>query len=196
MPAAAAAERVLAHAGEIGDVHARIGAHQLVVDFYLHTGELARARAVLDAALALCGAGDDGGGGERPVILAKTAWLRVAEGEPALALEQLRKLGEVPRLEDRFVVAFVGAAASRASGDPAGARSWLATVDIGVETATESLAMVLTERLHLAAATAQGDTAARARAEALFAAGQVPAFEGRHLRQALDSPSQRRAVPS
>ena len=183
--AAAAAARLLAHAGAIGDVHARIGAHQLVVDFYLHTGELVRAREVLDAALALCGAGDDGGGGERPVILAKTAWLRVAEGAPAAALDLLRGLGEVPRLQDRFVIAFVGAAASRALGDMAGARHWLDGVDIAVDTATESLAMVLTERLQLAASTAQDDAPARVRAEALFAAGQVPTFEGRHLRQAL-----------
>lgn len=183
--AAAAAARLLAHAGAIGDVHARIGAHQLVVDFYLHMGELAQARQVLDAALALCGAGDDGGGGERPVILAKTAWLRVSEGAPAAALNLLRSLGEVPRLQDRFVIAFVGAAASRALGDTTGARHWLASVDITVDTATESLAMVLTERLQLAASSGAGDEAARARALALFAAGQVPAFEGRHLRQAL-----------
>jgi DNA-binding SARP family transcriptional activator len=159
---------------------------QTVVDLYLHTGALARARALLDEAEALVEQTMHGNGGYlRAPLAAKRAWLQLAEGDPAGALERMRALGDVARDEDRLLVAWVGAAAALALGDVDFAAGSLAAVDIAADAATELLALVLEQRLLLARAQDQEDDAARTRALALLAAGQVPALEARRLRAAL-----------
>ena len=159
---------------------------QSVVDLYLHTGALPRARALLDEADALVEQVMQGDGGYlRAPLAAKRAWLQLAEGDPAGALQRLRSLGDVARDEDRLLVAWVSAAAALALGDLECAAGSLAGVDIAADAPTELLALVLEQRLALARARRRDDDAARERAAALLAAGRVPALEAARLRAAL-----------
>jgi hypothetical protein len=183
----AQAGRLLALGGRQADHRlADVDYLQSVVDLYLHTGELARARALLDQADALVEQAMHGDGGYlRAPLAAKRAWLQLAEGDPAAALQRMRALGDVGRDEDRLLVAWVGAAAALALGDLESAAGSLADVDIAADAATELLALVLEQRLLLARAAGREDAAARTRAQSLLGAGQVPALEAKRLRAAI-----------
>lgn len=183
----AQAGRLLALGGRQADHRlADVDYMQSVVDLYLHTGALARARALLDEADTLVEHAMHGDGGYlRAPLAAKRAWLQLAEGDPAAALQRIRALGDVGRDEDRLLVAWVGAAAALALGDVEVAAGSLADVDIAADAATELLALVLEQRLLLARAQGREDDAARARASALLDAGRVPALEAQRLQAAL-----------
>jgi len=159
---------------------------QSVVDLYLHTGALPRARALLDEADALVERVMQGDSGYlRALLVAKRAWLQLAEGDPAGALQRLRAVGEIARDEDRLLVAWITAAVALALDDLESAAAALAPVDIAAEAPTELLALVLAQRLALAQAQGREDAAARELGSALLAAGRVPALEAVRLRAAL-----------
>jgi hypothetical protein len=172
-----AAERVLAIDAAAVDPQSRQASVQLVLDLYLHTGELDTAERLL------ADAGERQGDLQHGVLQAKAAWLDLARGRPAAALQRLAALDAAARVEDSLVVAWVGAAAALALGDTDGARRHLAAVDIDDEHVVDALAMVLVQRLALARRSGQDDPAARARAEGLLP--RVPALEAALLRAAL-----------
>jgi DNA-binding SARP family transcriptional activator len=178
VPAARAAAAELVEAARaIDDLRARTSALQLVVDLYLHSGDLAAAERLLDAA------GDGADLGLKTLLAAKRAWLELARGDAAAALARIDGCVAPPRNEDALVIAWVGAAAALALGDPAGARRRLQGVDIAAEHTVDALAMVLVQRLLLARHAGGDDTAARERA--LEVLPRTPGLEAGLLRQAL-----------
>ena len=182
----AQAGRLLKLSARVAERRVDLSSLLMVVDLYLHTGALARARALLDEAERLVRsqlAGDSGA--LRVPLAAKRAWLQVAEGDAAGALQRLQALGDMARDEDRLLVAWVGAAAALALVDLHAAARALAPIDIALDATTDALALVLEQRLLLARMQGREDDAARARAAALLAAGRVPALEAARLRAAL-----------
>jgi hypothetical protein len=181
------ATRLLALAARLADRFIALSSLQMVVDLYLHTGALGRARALLDEADTVVGEQMQGDAGlTRTTVAVKRAWLEWAEGDAAGAWRRMQGLGDAPgRDEDRLLVAWVSAAAARALGDTDGAAQALAHVDIADDAVTDALSLVLEQRLLLAQQRGGDDAPARARALALLAAGQVPALEAVRLRAAL-----------
>ena len=182
----AQAGRLLKLSARVAERRVDLSSLLMVVDLYLHTGALARARALLDEADQLVRsqlAGDSGA--LRVPLAAKRAWLQVAEGDATGALQHLQALGDMARDEDRLLVAWVGAAAALALVDLHAAARALEPIDIALDATTDALALVLEQRLLLARMQGREDDAARARAAALLAAGRVPALEAARLRTAL-----------
>lgn len=176
----AAAQRLLALARGVADRSILIESLQMVVDLYLHSGKLGQAGALLDEAEAALALVDDNGRFHQLAVLtAKRAWWWLAGGNADAALRLLAGAGVPARDEDRWVVGWIGAAAALAAGDRGAAARWLEGLDIESDAVTDALAMVLVQRLALAAAGA--DPAAQARASALLRNGQVPALEARQL---------------
>jgi DNA-binding SARP family transcriptional activator len=182
----AQATRLLALADRLADRLIRLASLQMVVDLYLHTHALARARTLLDEAESLVSGQLQGDGGLlRSTLVAKRAWLLLAEGDAEGARQALGALGDGARAEDRLLGAWVGAAVALAQADTRAAAQALEAVDIEAESTTDSLALVLEQRLLLARALGADDPAARLRATTLLAAGRVPALEAARLRSAL-----------
>jgi DNA-binding SARP family transcriptional activator len=178
----AAAQHLLAVARRVADRGILADSLQMVVDLYLHTGRHAEAGQLLDEAEAVVAEAHDHGRHMLwTVLAAKRAWWWLAGGDASGALQHLATVGEPARDEDRWTVGWIGAAAALAAGEPDAASRWLAGLDIGEDTATDALAMVLVQRLRLQAA----DAPARERALALLAAGRVPALEAARLRSVL-----------
>jgi DNA-binding SARP family transcriptional activator len=175
--ARAAAEQLTAAAPQIEDRQIRQSTYQLVLDLYLHSGDLDTAERLLGEA------GSAGGSVQHAVLVAKRAWLQLARGAPRGALDTLAAVASEARVEDRVVVAWVGAAAALALGDLDRAREWLAPIDIADDHVVDALAMLLVQRLRIARATGTADPAARARARELLP--RTPALEAALLGQAL-----------
>lgn len=176
-----AAERVLSLSARLADRMIRHGTLQLVADLYLHTGDLARAAAVLEHPDAESTPDD----ARHALLCAKRAWLALARGETAAARRHLAAITGEPEITDAATVAWVGAAIEIADGDTAAAAQRLSAIDLAADIAIEAIAMVLVQRLRVAGATARADAAAEARARELLAAGGVPALEASLLRAAL-----------
>lgn len=189
--ARAAAQELIGSLPALHVRHLRLAARQLVADLYLHTGDVAAAAAVLedpDAATAdheLL----------HTLLEAKRAWLDLVRGDPRRASERLRALSAAPRPQDRAIVAWVGAAAALALDDVAAAQQWLQPIDVESDCPSDMLAMLLTQRLRLAARSRTRDDAAAARAQRLLEAGQVPALEATFLREALAAAGASDAAP-
>ena len=127
--ARAAADRLLAFADGLPTAQRRVNPHALdplerigscvlVVDLFLLVGDIDRAQGLLDRTQVLCDALLAGGGNHYAAAHAvKRAWLALAQGRPADALARL-PADDVPRLEDRFARAWIGAAAARRLGNP------------------------------------------------------------------------------
>jgi len=175
--ARAAAAALIDAVRPIDDIEIRLAACQLVLDLHLHTGDVDAAERLLDEA------GDSRVSSVHAVLTAKRAWFDLARGDAAAALARLDALGAAQRVEDGLVAAWVGAAAAIAIGDTDGAAARLAVVDIDQEHTVDALAMVLVQRLRLAARLGRDDPAARARAADLLP--RVPALEADRLREAL-----------
>lgn len=175
--ARAAAQALLESARAINNLHIRLNSAQLVVDLYLHTGDLDSAERLLDDA------GDGAGIGMHTVLLAKRAWLELLRGRPAEALGILQRCGAGGRIEDRLIAAWVGAACAMAIDDDADAARRLDDADIAAEHTVDALAMVLVQRLRLARRRGRRDDEARQRALALLP--RLPALEAGLLREAL-----------
>lgn len=184
--AQAAAERLLAASDDQADITGAIGSRQMVVDLYLHRGDLAKARQLLAEAQVAAQAAEAGGGHVyRAALLAKQAWLALAEGRPSAALALLNTPHEATCNEDRAHLGWVGAAAALALGLHDDARRRLAAIDIHADTPTDVLAHLLVQRLVLARATCSQDAEAQQRAHALLAQGRVPVLEAQLLQRAL-----------
>jgi tetratricopeptide (TPR) repeat protein len=178
----AAAQHLLVVARRVADRGILVDSVQMVVDLYLHTGRHDQAGRLLDEAEAVMAHGHDH---ERHLqaaaLVAKRAWCWLAGGDTARALQQLAGAGAPARDEERWLIGWIGAAAALAQGDHAAAGHALAALDIDADGPTDTLAMVLVQRLRLHPA----DAPARARAVALLSAGCVPALEAAQLRNAL-----------
>jgi DNA-binding SARP family transcriptional activator len=178
----AAAQHLLAVARRVADRGILVDSLQMVVDLYLHTDRHAQAGRLLDEAEAVMAqAHDHGRHLQGAALRAKRAWWWLAGGDTVRALQQLARAGAPARDEDHGLIGWIGAAAALARGDHEGAGQWLAGLDIDADSTTDTLAMVLLQRLRLHPA----DAPARARASALLAAGCVPALEAAQLRNAL-----------
>lgn len=157
----------------------------MLADLPLHRGRLDRVASWLDEAQAMHDRAEVSG---RAVTLAaKRAWLALAQGDATEARRRLDTVAAVEpdRAEDRWLRAWVAAAVALAWHDMGTAAAALAAVDLQAEVPTDVLAMLLVQHLRLAAAEGRDAPAARARAEALLAAGRVPAAEASALRAAL-----------
>lgn len=172
-----AAGRLLEMVRRIDDRQIRLAATQLVLDLYLHTGQLDTAERLL------AGTAEDAGSGLHAVLVAKRAWLERARGRPRQALALLDGAAARTRVEDELVAAWVGAAAALDLGDADDAARRLAAVDIADEHTVDALAMLLVQRLRLAQRLGIDDPAARQRAVQLLP--RAPALEAALLRQAL-----------
>ncbi|MBX3637923.1 MAG: hypothetical protein KF683_21335, partial [Rubrivivax sp.] len=172
-----AAARLLGMVRRIDDHQIRLAATQLVLDLYLHTGELDTAARLLDETA------EHAGSGLHAVLVAKRAWLERARGQPRQALALLDGAAARARIEDEVVAAWVGAAAALDLGDAADAGRRLEAVDITDEHTVDALAMLLVQRLRLAQVRGTDDDAARQRAMQLLV--RAPALEAALLRQAL-----------
>ncbi len=182
------AGRLLALAERVADKLIELASLQMVVDLYLLTGALARARQLLDQADALVLQQMHGDGGLlRVPLAAKRAWLQLAQGDAVGARRLLHALADAARDEDRLLVAWVSAAVALALGQADAAEGALGAIDISADGVTESLALVLEQRLHLARARGGGDRAALERAHGLLAAGQVPALVAARLQGAVNA---------
>jgi DNA-binding SARP family transcriptional activator len=179
--AEAAAQRLLAVARRVGERSILIESLQMVVDLYLHTGQLDDAARLLDEAEATLAETDDGDHFQQATISAKRAWWLLAGGDFLAAQRRLSTLGAPDREEDRYVIGWIGAAAALAAGEPGLASRCLQDLDIDADTATDALAMLLVQRLRLESS----DAPARARGIELLAAGCVPALEAAQLRSML-----------
>lgn len=185
--ARAAADRLVAASARGTDHTLVIGSCNMVIDLYLHSGELQRARALIELAdVATRRAGEQG----RDHLysapwLAKRAWLALAEGRPDEALALLCNTLNTSHFEDRYHLAWVGAAAALAQGDVEDAASRLQGIDIHADAPTDLLANTLVQRLALALARGHSDPAAQQRAQSLLVEGRVPALEAQALRRAL-----------
>ena len=179
----AAAQHLLAVARRVADRAILADSLQMVVDLYLHTGRHAEAGVLLDEAeAALAQAQGDGRDMSYEAIAAKRAWWLLATGDAKAASRCIAALAEPARADDRWTIGWIGAAAALANGQPHVAGRLLEPLNIGAESATDALAMVLVQRLSLRPA----DGPARERALALLSAGCVPALEAAKLRSALD----------
>lgn len=178
----AAAQRLLAAARRLADRGILVDSLQMVVDLYLHTGRVAEAGRLLDEAEAVrAQVTDDGRDLLSEVMLVKRAWWLLASGDARAAAGLMSTVGAPVRDEDRWIIGWIGAAVSMAVGEPEAAGRWLGGLDIDADAVTDALAMVLVQRLALR----PDDAAARERAQALLAAGQLPALEAAKLLGAL-----------
>ncbi len=182
----AAAGRLLAMARQVPERAILVESLQMVVDLYLHAGQLDRAGTLLDEAeAAIAQAGTTGGLMVQPVVAAKRAWWCLASGDVAAAQRQLDRVGAPAREEDRWLLGWIGAAIALAVGDTGAATRWLEGLDLETEVATDVLAMVLVQRLALARRKGDADPVAGEHARALLRSGQVPVLEAARLRAVL-----------
>lgn len=178
-----AARRLVDVSRRSSDPYLVVGSHQLIADLYLLTGALGAARELLDAAQT-CATGASASLYAVP-LGQKRAWLALAEGDPAVALRILDAQGATQRRDDACTGAWIGSAAALALGDPDDAERRAAAADIDADVATDGLALLLVQRLALAAARQRDDPPARARAETLLAQGRVPPLVAARLRAAM-----------
>ncbi len=181
--AEAAARQLLQLAHQMGDRGVLLASLVMVLDLDLLTGQLDRAGDKLRECQVLI---DEGLPRSATPLEAKRAWWLwlsgalddaercVVDAEPALRT-----------FEGRATLAWVGAAVALARGDIGRAGQRLAVIELDADVPTEILAHLLLQHLAWARASGQSTDAARARAEALLAAGRVPGLEAEALRQAL-----------
>ena len=165
----------------------RVGYLHMVADLHVDLGDWATVRALVDEAQAACDAQQ--ADGDRIWFLSnqalKQAMLAIAEGRPRDALAVLPV--DDKEVDIRFHVAFLGAAASRALGDRAGAKRWLGQVGLHEHAPVDALARCVEQRLLLAAEEGRSDADATARAESMLAEGRVPVLLVERLRRALEA---------
>ena len=178
------ASRVLESAAALSSVGWRVMSLVLVSDLYIHLGDTAFARSLIDEADALAQAQD-----MHHVWLqlsAHRAWLDVLGGDAVRALAALDALlepGEAIQAELLAVIAQVRARAQLALGDPQAALHTLAGFD-GAPT-QEVWALMLALRLSAQVQTDTVNAADIERAGAELSDRRVPALESLALRQAL-----------
>lgn len=179
-----AAERLLAMARRVANPVILISSLHMVADLELHRARWTQAAALLEEAEAQTVSAQLPAHG---VVLAiKRAWLALGRGDLSSARACLPAPQSMARDEDRWLLAWVGAAVALAADDTSGAAAALQTVDLANDAPTDMLAMLLVQHLHLAQRCCTDGAAARARAQALLAAGSVPALEAQRLRSALN----------
>ena len=165
---------------------ALVGFLHMVADLYVDIGDWAKARELIDEAQSLCDVQQAGGDATwfQTNQAIKQATLALAEERPGDALALLASI-ELDEIDVHFHVAFLGAAAARALGDGADARRRLDLVAFDDAAPMHPMACWLEQRLLLAADEGRIDTAARERAQAQLAGGQVPVLLVDRLRRAL-----------
>jgi hypothetical protein len=193
--ALADARRVMDSAERLSAVYWQVGSAVLVFDLYLHLGELAQARALIEQALAREHL--DQVLQQWVKIAIRRVWLLLAEGDIAGAQAQVAEIdahGEIGVEEDRVRFAHVRAEVRLARGDAAAALAVLAPFD-GAPT-IECWALMLALRLRAADAAAPSLEADLALARAQLADRRLPALESLLLRRALVDALARRGLPA
>jgi hypothetical protein len=185
---------VMASAERLSAVYWRVGSAVLVFDLYLHLGELAQARTLIEDALAREHLGQVHQ--QWIKIAIRRVWLLLAEGDVAAAQAQCDEIaahGEIGVEEDRVRFAHVRAEVQLARGDATAALATLAPFD-GAPT-IECWALMLALRLRATGDDAGSFEADLARARAQLEDRRLPPLEGLLLRRALVEALGRRGRP-
>ena len=167
----------------------------LVFDLYLHLGELARARALIEQALAREHL--DQVHQQWVKIAIRRVWLLLAEGDLEGAQAQIAEIdarGEIGVEEDRVRFEHVRAEVQFARGDAAAALATLAPFE-GAPT-IECWALMLALRLRAQEPASPGLEADVARARTQLQDPRLPALESLLLRRALVEALVRRHLPA
>ena len=178
------AARVLESAAGLGSIRWRVMSLVLVSDLYIHLGDIGRARALIDEAIAQTQGGDTHHVWLQPAT--HRAWLDVLGGEAARALNSLEAMqdaGETNEPELRATVARVRAQAQLALGAPQAALATLASFDDAPT--QEAWALMLALRLQAQVQTNAVVAADLERAATELSDSRLPALESLALRQAL-----------
>jgi DNA-binding SARP family transcriptional activator len=178
-----AAERMVEHARTLDNVHVRLGSLRVAIDLHLLLDDTAAASALLDEAEPLAAAAH---GDEMSLEIAtRRARCRQrqgdAEGALALADALLARAGP-PKAEDRLYLAAVAADAALDRGDRAAAAARLAAAPADATLPEGTRFAFVLAKLRLALAGSADIAQAVQQAQALRAAGHVPALKA----QALD----------
>lgn len=180
-----AALQVLAAARTLGNPRGLVGAIRLVFDLYLHTGQSAQARALVDEAEAVL-AKTDPSGGDHDEIAVRALQLAQAGGDHAAATVGLRALRPALarlRSDEQARAIAVAAQVALDDGEFALAQALLAGAD-PARCTIEVRALLLAARLRLARTAAVGEADAQAAAAALLADPHLPRFEAALLARA------------
>ena len=184
-----AADHLVAMARREAEQQILLGSLHLVSDLAILSGRHDHAEALLAEAQSLIRGG--AGQGWQATVGCKRAWLALERGDVARARELLPAAAAVDRADARALRAWVASAVALAEGDLGGAAAELRDHPPHTEAATDLLAMLLVQHLRVARAAGLDDAEPRARAEALLAAGAVPALEAARLRATLNDADQR-----
>lgn len=181
-------ERSIARHRDGGHLHSQLGALILALRLSLATGEVARARRLMDEALALhAAAGADSLHGQE--VDAMVVPLLQAEGRAEEACRHAEAWLAAPqtrRVEEHARLLAAAAEAALDLGQAERAAAWLAQAGRLPVVAYELEALLLKARLRLARSAGADPAPARAAVRAWLARGALPALERRQLEQALE----------